>query len=103
RTAGGTPARATRRPPPTAAGNPRPAPARPHPPVRRSAGRIGRVSLHLGAAYGEIAPRVLLPGDPVRAEWIAQTYLADARCYSRVRNTLGYTGLYRRVLVSVHC
>src|SRR5690606_35070757 len=49
------------------------------PPARRSAGRIGRVSLHLGAGYGEIAPRVLLPGDPVRAEWIARTYLDAAR------------------------
>ena len=59
------------------------------------------MSLHLGAGYGEIAPRVLLPGDPVRAEWIARTYLADARCYSRVRNMLGYTGTYGGVPVSV--
>jgi purine-nucleoside phosphorylase len=44
---------------------------------------------------------VLLPGDPLRAAWIAETYLADARPYSTVRNMLGYTGSYQGVEISV--
>src|SRR3954469_9065414 len=40
------------------------------------------MSTHIGAQPGEIAPRVLLPGDPLRAKWIAETYLEDAKCYS---------------------
>lgn len=59
------------------------------------------MSTHIGAGPGEIAPRVLLPGDPLRAKWIAETYLTGARCYSTVRNMLGYTGHYRGVEVSV--
>jgi purine-nucleoside phosphorylase len=59
------------------------------------------VSTHIDAEPGQIAPRVLFPGDPLRAEWIAETYLDDARCYSRLRNMLGYTGTYRSQPVSV--
>jgi purine-nucleoside phosphorylase len=59
------------------------------------------MSTHIGAQPGEIAPRVLLPGDPLRAKWIADTYLENARCYSTVRNMFGYTGHYRDVEVSV--
>lgn len=59
------------------------------------------MSVHIGAEPGQIAPRVLLPGDPLRAKWIAETYLADATCYSTVRNMLGFTGTYRGVEVSV--
>lgn len=59
------------------------------------------MSTHIGAEPGQIAPRVLLPGDPLRAKWIAETYLNDAICYSRVRNMLGFTGRYRGVEVSV--
>src|SRR6476619_8000048 len=59
------------------------------------------MSLHLGAAPGEIAPVVLLPGDPLRARWIAETYLDDAKCYSEVRGMLGYTGTWRGRPVSV--
>lgn len=59
------------------------------------------MSTHIGAQPGEIAPRVLLPGDPLRAKWIADTYLDDARCYSTVRNMFGYTGRYKGVEVSV--
>jgi purine-nucleoside phosphorylase len=58
------------------------------------------MSTHIGAAPGEIAPRVLLPGDPLRAKWIAETFLTDAKCYSTVRNMLGFTGRYRGVEVS---
>jgi purine-nucleoside phosphorylase len=59
------------------------------------------MSTHIGAQPGEIADRVLLPGDPLRAKWIAETYLEDAKCYSTVRNMFGFTGTYRGVRVSV--
>jgi purine-nucleoside phosphorylase len=59
------------------------------------------VSTHIAAEPGQIAPRVLFPGDPLRAEWIAETYLDDAECYNRVRNMLGFTGTYRGEPVSV--
>jgi purine-nucleoside phosphorylase len=59
------------------------------------------MSTHIGAQPGEIAPRVLMPGDPLRAKWIAETYLQDAKCYSTVRNMLGFTGRHQGVEVSV--
>jgi purine-nucleoside phosphorylase len=59
------------------------------------------MSVHIGAGPGQIASRVLLPGDPLRAKWIAETYLEDAVCYSTVRNMLGFTGRYQGVEVSV--
>lgn len=59
------------------------------------------MSTHINAEPGEIAERVLLPGDPLRARWIAETYLKDATCYSTVRNMLGFTGTYEDVPVSV--
>lgn len=59
------------------------------------------MSVHIGAEPGQIAARVLLPGDPLRAKWIAETYLEDAVCYSTVRNMLGFTGRYRGVELSV--
>jgi purine-nucleoside phosphorylase len=59
------------------------------------------MSTHIGAKPDEIAERVLLPGDPLRAKWIAEKFLLDARCYSTVRNMLGFTGTYRGVEVSV--
>ncbi len=59
------------------------------------------MSTHIGAEPGQIAPRVLLPGDPLRAKWIAETYLDDATCYSTVRNMLGYSGTYRGERISV--
>jgi purine-nucleoside phosphorylase len=59
------------------------------------------MSTHIAAGPDDVAPRVLMPGDPLRAEWIAKTFLEDARCYSRVRNMLGFTGRYRGETVSV--
>ena len=59
------------------------------------------MSTHIAAQAGQIAPRVLLPGDPLRARWIAETFLDDAECYSSVRNMLGYSGTYRGERVSV--
>jgi purine-nucleoside phosphorylase len=69
--------------------------------VKYRPGRIFVMSTHIGAKPGEIAARVLLPGDPLRAKWIAETYLQDATCYSTVRNMLGFTGTYQGVPVSV--
>lgn len=59
------------------------------------------MSTHLGAQQGEIAPTVLMPGDPLRATWIAETFLEDARCYSQVRGMYGYTGTWSGHRVSV--
>ncbi|GHJ12505.1 MULTISPECIES: purine-nucleoside phosphorylase [unclassified Micromonospora] len=59
------------------------------------------MSTHIGAEPGEIAERVLMPGDPLRAKWIAETYLEEARCYTTVRGMLGFTGRWNGVDVSV--
>lgn len=56
---------------------------------------------HNGAIEGDIAKTVLMPGDPLRAKFIADTYLQDIRCFNTVRNMLGYTGTYQGVPVSV--
>ena len=52
------------------------------------------MSVHIGGQPGDIAERVLLPGDPMRAKWIAETFLQDAKCYTQVRGMLGFTGRY---------
>ena len=59
------------------------------------------MSTHIGANPGDIAETVLLPGDPLRAKWIAETFLDDAVQYSDVRNMFGYTGTYKGSRVSV--
>lgn len=59
------------------------------------------MSLHIAAAPGEIAPVVLMPGDPQRARWIAETMLEDAHCYTQVRGMFGYTGTWKGHRVSV--
>jgi purine-nucleoside phosphorylase len=59
------------------------------------------MSTHIDAAPGQIAPHVLMPGDPLRARWIAGTFLENAVCYSEVRGMLGFTGTYRGERVSV--
>ena len=59
------------------------------------------MSTHIAAEAGQVAPHVLMPGDPLRAEWIARTFLEDATCYSEVRGMLGFTGTYRGRPVSV--
>jgi purine-nucleoside phosphorylase len=50
------------------------------------------MTIHIGAEPGQIAQTVLLPGDPLRAEWAAKTFLTGATCVNRVRGMLGYTG-----------
>ncbi len=59
------------------------------------------MSVHLEAKPGDIAPIVLLPGDPLRAQFIADRFLENVVCHNRVRNTLGFTGTYEGVRVSV--
>ncbi len=59
------------------------------------------MSTHIGAAAGDIAPLVLMPGDPRRATWIAETFLEDARRYSEIRGMYGNTGTWHGHRVSV--
>lgn len=59
------------------------------------------MSIHIEAKKGEIAETVLLPGDPMRAKWIAETFFENPKCYNNVRGMLGYTGLYKGKRVSV--
>ena len=56
---------------------------------------------HMSAAPGEFAEAILLPGDPLRAKYIAEKFLDDARQVTAVRNMLGFTGTYRDMPVSV--
>jgi purine-nucleoside phosphorylase len=59
------------------------------------------MSIHIGAKAGQIAEAVLLPGDPLRAQYVAETYLENPDCYSQVRGMLGFTGRYNGKMVSV--
>ncbi|MDD3641076.1 MAG: purine-nucleoside phosphorylase [Atribacterota bacterium] len=59
------------------------------------------MSTHIGAETGDIAQTVLLPGDPMRAKYIADNYLEEVYCYNRIRGMYGFTGRYRGKLVSV--
>jgi len=56
---------------------------------------------HNGAQVGDIAKTVLMPGDPLRAKYIADTYLEDVVCFNTVRNMLGFTGTYKGKKISV--
>lgn len=59
------------------------------------------MSIHINAKQGDIADIILLPGDPLRAKYIAETFLEDVTCYNEVRNMLGFTGTYKGKRVSV--
>lgn len=59
------------------------------------------MSLHIEAKKGEIAETILLPGDPLRAKFVAENFLEDAVCYNKVRNIFGYTGTYKGKRISV--
>ncbi len=59
------------------------------------------MSIHIGASQNEIAETVLLPGDPLRAKYIAETFLENVQCYNEVRNMLGFTGEYKGHRISV--
>lgn len=59
------------------------------------------MSVHIGAREGEIADKILLPGDPLRAKYIAENFLEAPICYNEVRGMLGFTGIYKGERVSV--
>jgi purine-nucleoside phosphorylase len=59
------------------------------------------MSIHIEAEKGQIADTILLPGDPLRAKWIADNFLEDPVQYNSVRNMFGYTGTYKGKRISV--
>ncbi len=59
------------------------------------------MSIHNEARKGDIAKTVLLPGDPLRAKYIADTFLENPVCYNNVRGMLGFTGSYKGKKISV--
>lgn len=59
------------------------------------------MSIHIAADKGEIADTVLMPGDPLRAQFIADQFLGDPICYNNVRGMLGFTGFYEGERISV--
>ena len=59
------------------------------------------MTFHIGAKPGEIAETVLLPGDPYRARWAAETFLTDAVLVNEVRGMLGYTGTWKGHRVTI--
>jgi purine-nucleoside phosphorylase len=61
----------------------------------------GNMSIHIAAAKGQIAESILLPGDPLRAKFIAETFLEKPERFNEVRNMFGYTGTYKGERVSV--
>ena len=56
---------------------------------------------HIAAKAGDFAKTVLMPGDPLRAKYIAETFLEDATLVNNVRGVQGYTGMYKGKRVSV--
>ena len=63
--------------------------------------KINTPTPHNEAKFADIAKTVLMPGDPLRAKYIAENFLEDAKLYNNVRGMLGYTGKYKGVTVSV--
>ncbi len=63
--------------------------------------KISTPTPHNKAKLGDIAKTVLMPGDPLRAKYIAENFLEDAKLYNDVRGMLGYTGKYKGVTISV--
>ncbi len=60
------------------------------------------MTVHIGAQPGDIAETVLLPGDPYRAKWAAETFLTDVKLVSEVRGMLGFTGMWNGNRVTIH-
>lgn len=60
------------------------------------------MTVHIGAKPGEVAETVLMPGDPLRAKWAAETFLDDPVCINEVRGMLGFTGTWRGNRVTIH-
>lgn len=59
------------------------------------------MSIHIGAKENDIAKTVLMPGDPLRAKFIAENFLKDVHCYNEIRGMYGFTGTYKGKRVSV--
>ncbi|MGL4985716.1 MAG: purine-nucleoside phosphorylase [Treponemataceae bacterium] len=59
------------------------------------------MSTHIGAKEGQIAQSILLPGDPLRAKYVAENFLTDVICYNEIRGMMGFTGNYKGKAVSV--
>lgn len=59
------------------------------------------MSVHIEANKNDIAETVLMPGDPLRAKWISETFFEDTFCYNQIRGMLGYTGFYKGKRISV--
>ncbi|MFK7882013.1 purine-nucleoside phosphorylase [Roseobacter sp.] len=59
------------------------------------------MTIHIGAAPGDIAETVLMPGDPYRARWAAETFLDGAKLVNDVRGMLGFTGIYKGNRVTI--
>ncbi|MFD2170377.1 purine-nucleoside phosphorylase [Tumebacillus lipolyticus] len=59
------------------------------------------MTVHIGAKEGQVAETILLPGDPLRAKYIAETFLEGAELYNEVRGMLGFTGTYKGKRISV--
>lgn len=60
------------------------------------------MTVHIGAKAGQIAETVLMPGDPLRAQWAAETFLESAECVNRVRGMFGFTGTWKGHRVTIH-
>ncbi|MDO6521585.1 purine-nucleoside phosphorylase [Shimia thalassica] len=60
------------------------------------------MTIHIGAKPGDIAETVLMPGDPYRAKWVAETFLENPVCVNEVRGMLGYTGTWKGNRVTIH-
>jgi purine-nucleoside phosphorylase len=59
------------------------------------------MSVHISAQKGEISEKILLPGDPLRAKWVAENWLTDVKQFNAVRNMFGFTGLHKGERISV--
>ncbi|MFD1613889.1 purine-nucleoside phosphorylase [Gelatiniphilus marinus] len=59
------------------------------------------MSVHIEAKKGDIAETILLPGDPLRAKWIAETFFDNPFCFNKIRNMFGYTGTFNGTRISV--
>lgn len=59
------------------------------------------MSVHIEAKKGDIAETILLPGDPLRAKWIAETFFKNSVCFNKIRGMYGYTGTYKGTPISV--
>ena len=60
------------------------------------------MTIHIGAKQGDIAETVLMPGDPYRAKWAAETFLDNAKLVNEVRGMLGLTGTWKGHRVTIH-